>query len=86
MKNQLKEDQYIIQDSQDYENPQHSLEDWKIVSLYTREKLDRMCKEPRKLLFFKDAVYEYMYNKKGHLSHTQLPLHIVPKHKGNSMV
>ena len=74
VKNQLKEDQYIIQDSQHYEKSQHSLEDWRIASPYTREKLDRMCKVPRKLLFFKGAVYECTYNKKGHFSHTQLAI------------
>ena len=74
VKNQLNEDQYIIQDSQDYEKSQHSLEDWRVASPYTREKLDKMCKEPRKILFFKGAVYECTYNKKGHFSHTQLAI------------
>ena len=32
VKNQLREDQYIIQDSQDYEKSQYSLEDWRIAS------------------------------------------------------
>ena len=32
VKNQLNEDQYIIQDSQDYEKSQHSLEDWRVAS------------------------------------------------------
>jgi len=75
VKTQLSENDYYESKAEDYEKSQHSLEDWRIASTFTTEKLNKLCKEPKKLLFFVGAVYEcHTTRKKKFRTHTQLEI------------
>ena len=48
--------------AEDIQNPQQSHQEWQDANEITSNSLDHKCKEPRKLLFFVGAVYQFMYN------------------------
>ena len=56
----------------DEENPVYSHRIWQNASEDTSRKLDQKLKEPRKLLFFKGATYEFTYNNPGNFQQSQL--------------
>ena len=61
--------------SEDMQNPQQSHQEWQTASDITTQSLDTKCKEPRNLLFFVGAVYQFTYNdEKGKFSQAQLGL------------
>jgi hypothetical protein len=47
---------------------------WTAASDLTRQKLDRVCKEPAELYFFQGGLYEMTYNKPGCFSQSQLAI------------
>ena len=74
VKNQLSENDYLQIQAEDFEKCFHTLEDWRPATYYTTEKLNKLAKEPKNLLFFVGGVYECTYNKKGVFAHTQLAI------------
>ena len=76
VKYQLQPHQYIEQESYDTQNRVSSLSDWIPATQNTRLKLDKVLKEPRYLLFFVGALFEFTHNKEGSFSQSQLGLMI----------
>ena len=72
VKAQLNESSYIERKSNDVENPLRSHREWASASETTSKKLDKKVKEPRSLLFFPGATYEFTFNKPGHFQHSQI--------------
>ena len=60
--------------SNDVQNPQNSHQEWQLASESTRLILDKKLKEPRELLFFIGAFYEFTYNDDGKFSQSQIGL------------
>ena len=72
VKHQLHNNQYQEIMSEDIQNPQLSHQEWSTATELTRNSLDHQCKEPRNLLFFVGAVYQFTYNRDGDFSQSQL--------------
>ena len=60
--------------AEDIQNPQQSHQEWQDASEVTSNSLDHKCKEPRKLLFFVGAVYQFTYNNDGKFTQSQMGL------------
>ena len=60
--------------AEDIQNPQQSHQEWQVANEITSNSLDHKCKEPRKLLFFVGAVYQFTYNNDGKFTQSQLGL------------
>jgi hypothetical protein len=60
--------------SDDVENPLFSHCDWTKASESTKASLDNKVKEPRTLLLYRGAVYEFTYNDRGKFSQSQIGL------------
>ena len=60
--------------SDDVENPRLSHCDWTKASESTKASLDNKVKEPRTLLLYRGAVYEFTYNDRGKFSQSQIGL------------
>ena len=58
----------------DVQNPQLSHQEWQDANELTSNSLDHKCKEPRNLLFFIGAVYQFTYNDDGNCTQSQLGL------------
>ena len=52
----------------------YSHQDWSVASESNSSKLEQKVKEPKKLLFFKGAIYEITFNKEGEYSQSQMVL------------
>ena len=52
----------------DMQTPQQSHQEWQTANDLTMSALDHKCKEPRNLLFFVGAVYQFTYNEDGKFS------------------
>ena len=72
--NQLPDSDYIERESCDFQNRVSSLSEWVIARENTRLKLDKVLKEPRYLLFFVGALYEFTFNEENVFSQSQLGL------------
>ena len=70
----MRPNQFIERESVDIQNPQHSHQEWKLANDVTIESLDIQCKEPKHLIFFIGAVYQFTYNKEKHFTQSQLAL------------
>ena len=74
VKDSLDVSEYRERIADDAQIPQHSREEWREATDTTIAELDKKCREPKRLLFFKNAVYETTYNdpsKKERFSHSQ---------------
>ena len=60
--------------SDDVEKSRYSHSEWSHASISTKNALDKNLKEPRTLLFFCGAVYEFTYNKEGQFSQSQMAI------------
>ncbi len=60
--------------SNDMQTPQQSHQEWQTANELTMSGLDHKCKEPRNLLFFVGAVYQFTYNEVGKFTQAQLAL------------
>ena len=58
----------------DIERNIYSHSKWVNASSSTSIALNKKVKEPYTLLFFKDTIYEFSYNKEGHFSQAQMGL------------
>ena len=72
VKYQMHETEYIQIHCTDLQNPVHSLMDWVPALEIVSKSLDKKTKEPRCLLFFVGAVFEFTYNERGKFSQSQL--------------
>ena len=64
--------------SEDVQKQSSSREDWATANEAVSKGLDKSCsKQPRTLLFFKGAIYEFTFNKPSYFSTTQIA--ILPK-------
>ena len=72
VKQQLNPEDYIEVNAIDLQSPVNSLMDWRPASEMVRKGLDKMTKEPRSLIFFVGAVYEFTFNEKGKFSQSQI--------------
>ena len=71
---QLPNSEYIERESCDSQNRVSSLSEWVQASEKTRLQLDKILKEPRFLLFFVGALYEFTFNEESVFSQSQLGL------------
>ena len=71
---QLSDNEYMESNAVDKQMPQQSHGEWNDANELTSNSLDQKCKEPRKLLFFVGAVYQFTYNEDGKFSQSQLCL------------
>ena len=60
--------------AEDIQNPQQSHQEWQVANELTTQSLDHKCKEPKTLLFFRGAIYQFTYNDDGNFSQSQLGL------------
>ena len=60
--------------SDDVENPRFSHAEWRTASETTSVALDKKLKEPRTLLFYRGAIFEFTYNCHKVFSHSQMGL------------
>ena len=60
--------------AEDVQKSRYSHQDWNAATEVTKSKLDQKLREPRRLLFFRGAIYEVTYNVEGQFSNTQLVL------------
>ena len=72
VKSQLSRRQFRERRSEDSQNPQQSHQEWQPENDTTSNSLDHKCKEPRCLLFFVGAVYQFTYNEDGVFTQSQL--------------
>lgn len=75
VKRTMNSNDYRERIAEDVQIPQHSRQEWQQATVSNIEELDRLCKEPHRLLFFKKAIYEITYNdptKKDKFSNSQL--------------
>ena len=72
VKNLLDPSQYVECESNDLQNQRSSLTEWIPANDYIRNLLDKYTKQPRHLLFFKGAVFEFTRNEDGVYSQSQL--------------
>lgn len=72
VKSQLRRNQSRESIDEDSKNPHHSHTVWRQANEGTVNSLDQKCKEPKPLLFFKGAVYQFTFNSDGNLSQAQL--------------
>ena len=72
VKAQLNQADIRISTSNDVENPIYSHREWQNASPTTTTKLDKLVKEPKNLIFFKGATFEFTFNKPGQFQHSQI--------------
>ena len=70
----LRYNQYRERTSDGIQLPHLSHQEWSTASETTRSVLDHKCREPRNLLFFVGAIYQFTYNSDGNFTHSQLGL------------
>ena len=66
--------QFIKRQSIDLQMPQQSHQEWQPANETTTESLDYKCKEPRHLLFFVGAIFQFTYNECGKFNQSQIGL------------
>ena len=74
VKANLKKEQYVESVSVDVELTYNSHEEWQSASNSTSDFLDNKIKQPRKLLFFKGALFMFTYNEDQKFSQSQIGL------------
>ena len=74
VKANLKKEQYVESVSVDVELTYNSHEEWQSASNSTSDFLDNKIKQPRKLLFFKGALFMLTYNEDQKFSQSQIGL------------
>ena len=74
VRSKMHSDEFCERAADDMQNPQQSHQEWQDANECTSNSLDRKCKEPRKLLFFVGAVYQFTYNNHGKFTQSQLGL------------
>ena len=74
VKCQLQTHKRRVKISEDYQTPQQSHQEWQVASECTSSTLDQRCKEPRELLFFKGALYQFTFNDDRNFTQSQLGL------------
>ena len=81
VRSRLGRDDVRESEAKDIQNPQQSHQEWQDANEMTSSALDHKCKEPRKLLFFVGAVYQFTYNNHGKFTQSQLGLLLnLPSH------
>ena len=63
---------FLSREAEDTMAALESHSEWQIATELVSRTLDKMSKEPRKLCFFKNAFYQFTFNKPGHFSNSQL--------------
>ena len=74
VRSQLSEGDARERISEDIQNPQQSHQEWQVANELTTNALDHTCKEPKTLLFFRGAMYQFTYNDDGKFTQSQLGL------------
>ena len=74
VKAQFQNHEIIERVADDVKNPHQSHQEWHLASENTSNALDNRLKEPRSILFFKGAVYEFTYNEDKKFNQSQLGL------------
>jgi hypothetical protein len=83
VKFQLDARDYIEVQAIDLQNPVNSLMDWSLANESVSKALDKKTKEPRSIILFKGAVYEFTYNEKGLFSQSQIGVMINLPNRNN---
>ena len=65
VRSQLSEGDVQERIAEDMQNPQQSHQEWQVANELTSSALDHICKEPKTLLFFRGAFYQFTYNDDG---------------------
>ena len=71
VRRQINEQNRLERDAEDVEKNRYSHQEWSNATNSTSQRLDQFVKEPKKLLFFRGAIFEATYNKEGKFSNTQ---------------
>lgn len=76
VKHHLSHDEYVESICEDFQLTYNSHEEWQEASEETSCILDHKAKEPRRLLFFAGAKFQFTYNEDGIFSQSQIGLMI----------
>ena len=74
VRRQIHESDRREKEGEDVEKNRYSYQNWNVVSDATSTKLEQKLKEPKKLLFFRGALYDITFNKEGKFSQSQMAL------------